>query len=292
MPYDLFVVLFNKLTPSIIELFSLLNKKCKYILLISLFSIEKNEKIKTKIIFLIKLFFNYYSDNIYQTGNSNIKSLSNYDTKDESLIILKSIYKNKFEIINNNNLESYIIPIIIDYFTITKNTNNPINFIFILGNIFNYFKIYYRKNTVETNNELNNIVNPIIKYLYNLSQYNPLFKLYTSEIIIKLPFELLSDLEYTEIILSSIIVILEEKKLDLFELCLSKIDYLLNFIIKNPTCQIIWLEKKSSEIINLLLNLLDKEKKISKYLIPVLRVMSRLFIFSNGYNPQPLSFKK
>ena len=292
MPYDLFAVLFNKLTPSIIELFPLLNKKCKYILLMSLFSIEKNEKIKTKIIFLIKLFFNYYSDNIYQTGNSNIKSLSNYDTKDESLIILKSIYKNKFEIINNNNFESYILPIIIDYFTITKNTNNPINFIFILGHIFNYFKIYYRKNTVENNSELNNIVYPIIKYLYNLSKYNPLFKLYTSEIIIKLPFELLSDLEYSEIVLSSIIVILEEKKLDLFELCLSKIDYLLNFIIKNPTCQIIWLEKKSSEVINLLLNLLDKEKKISKFLIPVLRVMSRLFIFSNGYNPQPLSYKK
>ena len=129
VPNDLLLELFKKLLPSIIELFYSLNKKCQYILLDNLFSIEKNEKIKLKKNILIKFFFDYYSDRIYEIGNNNKTSLS--DINIDSLIFLKNLYKYLFEEINNNNFESQIIPVVIDYIIISHKTNDPINYIFI-----------------------------------------------------------------------------------------------------------------------------------------------------------------
>ena len=148
IPFDLYVELFKNLVPTIIDLFPKLNKESKNILLMNLFSFEKKERIKAKKNILTKYFFDYYSDKIYEIGNN--------DNNIDSLLIIKSLYKYLFEEINNDFLESQIIPIFIDYFLISKKSNNPINYIYIIGHIISYFKIYNMRNINALSNQIYN----------------------------------------------------------------------------------------------------------------------------------------
>mgnify|MGYP002623562304 CR=1 FL=1 len=288
MPFDLYVELFKNLVPLIINLFSQLNKKNKNILLLNLFSFEKKERIKAKKNILTKYFFDYYSEKIYEIGNN--------DANVDSLLILKYLYKYLFEEINNDFLESQVIPIFIDYFLISKKSNNPINYIFIIGHIISYFKIYNMRNNNtlpnQINNEIGDIIHPIINYLFNFAKNQKIFRLYISEIIINMPSKLIYNLEYFEIIISTIIIILKEKRIDLLEVCITHLDNLLDLLIKYPNKQFNWIEKKTSELINLLISLLDKEKKSSKYLLFILRIISKLFIIGKGDTNSVLNFKK
>ena len=288
IPFDLYVELFKNLVPTIIDLFPKLNKESKNILLMNLFSFEKKEKIKAKKNILTKYFFEYYSDKIYEIGNN--------DNNIDSLLIIKSLYKYLFEEINNDFLESQIIPIFIDYFLISKKSNNPINYIYIIGHIISYFKIYNMRNinavSNQIYNEIKDLIHPMINYLFNFGKEQKIFRLYISEIIITMPSKLICNLEYFEIIISSIIIVLKEKRIDLLELCISHLDNLLDLLIKSPNKQINWIEKKSFELINLLINLLDKEKKSSKYLLFILRIASKLSIIGFSHNVSKISFKK
>ena len=288
IPFDLYVELFKNLVPTIIDLFPKLNKESKNILLMNLFSFEKKEKIKAKKNILTKYFFDYYSDKIYEIGNN--------DNNIDSLLIIKSLYKYLFEEINNDFLESQIIPIFIDYFLISKKSNNPINYIYIIGHIISYFKIYNMRNinalSNQIYNEIKDLIHPMINYLFNFGKEQKIFRLYISEIIITMPSKLICNLEYFEIIISSIIIVLKEKRIDLLELCISHLDNLLDLLIKSPNKQLNWIEKKSFELINLLINLLDKEKKSSKYLLFILRIASKLFIIGFSLNNSKISFKK
>ena len=280
IPFDLYVELFKNLVPTIIDLFPKLNKESKNILLMNLFSFEKKERIKAKKNILTKYFFDYYSDKIYEIGNN--------DNNIDSLLIIKSLYKYLFEEINNDFLESQIIPIFIDYFLISKKSNNLINYIYIIGHIISYFKIYNMRNinalSNQIYNEIKDLIHPMINYLFNFGKEQKIFRLYISEIIITMPSKLICNLEYFEIIISSIIIVLKEKRIDLLELCISHLDNLLDLLIKSPNKQLNWIEKKSFELINLLINLLDKEKKSSKYLLFILRIASKLFIIGFSLN--------
>jgi hypothetical protein len=226
IPFDLYVELFKNLVPSIIDLFSKLNKKNKNILLLNLFSFEKNEIIKAKKNILTKYFFDYYSEKIYEIGNN--------DTDVDSLLIIKSLYKYLFEEINNDFLESQIIPIFIDYCIISKKSNNPINYIYIIGHIISYFKIYNMRNnnilSNQINKEIKDLIHPMIHYLFDFAKKQKIFRVYISEIIITMSSKLICNLEYFEIIISSIIIVLKEKRIDLLEICISHLDNLLDLM--------------------------------------------------------------
>jgi len=288
IPFDIYVELFKNLVPSIIDLFSKLNKKNKNILLMKLFSLEKKERIKAKKNILAKYFFDYYSEKIYEIGNN--------DTNVDSLIIIKSLYKYLFEEINNEFLESQIIPMLIDYFIISKKSNNPINYIFIIGHIISYFKIYDMRINNELSNQINkeikDLIHPMINYLFNFAKKQKVIRLYISEIIITIPSKLICNLDYFEIIISSIMIVLKEKRIDLLEICLSHLDNLLDLLIKSPNKQLNWIERKSFELFNLLINLIDKEKKSSKYLLFFLRIISKLFIIGYSSFNSIIFFKK
>ena len=144
----------------------------------------------------------------------------------------------------------------------------------------------------QTKSEINNLTYLIIEYLYNLAKLNPMYKIYISEIIMSFPSKLLNNLEYSEIIISSIITLINEKRLDSLEIYLLNLDNLINLLVKESSSQLSWLEKKSSEIINVLINLLDKEKKSYKFFLLIFRILSKLFLFGTGYNNSHINFKK
>jgi len=225
----LFSVIFKRLMPFIFKLYKLgckicPNKNCISTRLIhNIFKNIRDSKIRET---LFKIYLEYFSLKIYETGNPielfNSESNSPFNTSitlSESInniTILKSIFFNLLDCVHD--IEYYknkIIPLIIDFLHLSKGSEYYGNYIYILRCLFKYLKTAITaaqnpsgndraeksqklKLSNDFNIEINYILYAIIKYLVNIKEKTPFLSDLISEIIMTMPvkFKFLSEIPH------------------------------------------------------------------------------------------------
>ena len=212
---QLFSVVFKSLMPYIFKLYKLgckicPNKNCISTKLIhNIFKNIKDQKTRET---LFKIYLEYFSLKIYETGNPTELFISEFNsplntsiTLSESInniTILKSIFFNLLDCANDSEyFKNKIIPMIIDFLYLSKNSEYYGNYIYILRCLFKYLKTAINvaqnssgnervekaqklKLSSDFNIEINYILYAIIKYLVNIKDKIPFLNDLISEIII------------------------------------------------------------------------------------------------------------
>ena len=278
---ELYVQVFTKLMPYILKLYKHGLKICPSKLCISaklvhnIFKNIRDESIKEKI---FEIYFEFFSLKLFETGNpleifNNENSTlynSNLILSDSinNITILKSIFFNLFECINNfEYFKNSIIPLIIDIVYLSKNSEYYGNYIYILRCFFKYLKTAInainslpqeqrqkKKNISDYFNiEINYILYAIIKYLVNLKEKAPFFNEMISEIIMILPIKQKFLLEIPHLIFPSLVDNLDNGN-DNIQLNLINLESLMNVYIKNSESVVPFIQQNLSKITDLLSN--------------------------------------
>ena len=274
----LFSVIFKRLMPYIFKLYKLgckicPNKNCISTRLIH--NIFKNIRVTKTRETLFKIYLEYFSLKIYETGNPielfNSESNSPFNTSitlSESInniTILKSIFFNLLDCAHD--IEYYknkIIPLIIDFLHLSKCSEYYGNYIYILRCLFKYLKTAITaaqnpsgneraeksqklKLSNDFNIEINYILYAIIKYLVNIKEKTPFLSELISEIIMTMPvkFRFLSEIPH--LIFPSLVDSLCNGSENI-QLNLLNLENWMNIYVKHPENVVPFIQQNLSKI--------------------------------------------
>ena len=274
----LFSVLFKTLMPYIFKLYKLgckicPNKNCISTKLIhNIFKNIKDQKTRET---LFKIYLEYFSLKIYETGNPTElfisepnSSLNTSITLSESInniTILKSIFFNLLDCANDlEYFKNKIIPMIIDFLYLSKNSEYYGNYIYILRCLFKYLKTAINvaqnssgnervekaqklKLSNDFNIEINYILYAILKYLVNIKDKIPFLNDLISEIIMTMPvkFKFLSEIPH--LIFPSLVDSLCNGS-DNIQLNLMNLENWMNIYVKQPENVVPFIQQNLSKI--------------------------------------------
>ena len=275
---QLFSVVFKSLMPYIFKLYKLgckicPNKNCISTKLIhNIFKNIKDQKTRET---LFKIYLEYFSLKIYETGNPTELFISEPNsplntsiTLSESInniTILKSIFFNLLDCANDlEYFKNKIIPMIIDFLYLSKNSEYYGNYIYILRCLFKYLKtaINVAQNSTgnervekaqklklsnDFNIEINYILYAIIKYLVNIKDKIPFLNDLISEIIMTMPvkFKFLSEIPH--LIFPSLVDSLSNGS-DNIQLNLLNLENWMNIYVRHPENVVPFIQQNLSKI--------------------------------------------
>ena len=284
---DLLIAVFKRLMPYILKLYKLGNKISQIKNLISnklIHNIFKVIKDTSKREILFRIYLEYFSMKIYETGNpqeifnsdfTNIlyNSPTVLNESINIISILKSIFFNLLDCVTNfDYFKNIIIPLIIDFLYLSKNSEYYGNYIYILRCFFKYLKsaINQAQNPQTTldenekkekedkirlsnafNIEINYILYAIIKYLLNIKEKTPFLSDFISEIIMIMPIKFKFLKELPDLIFPSLVDSLNNGT-ENFQLCLGNLESWMNIYVKHPESVVPFLEKNLSKITDFL----------------------------------------
>ena len=285
---DLLIAVFKRLMPYILKLYKLGNKISQIKNLISnklIHNIFKVIKDANKREILFKIYLEFFSMKIYETGNPpeifnsdfNNNLLYNSPTVlNESIniiSILKSIFFNLLDCVTNiDYFKNVIIPLIIDFLYLSKNSEYYGNYIYILRCLFKYLKSAINQAQIPPtssdenekkekeekiklsnffNIEINYILYAIIKYLLNIKERTPFLSDFISEIIMIMPIKFKFLKELPDLIFPSLVDSLNNGT-ENFQLCLGNLENWMNIYVKHPESVVPFLEKNLSKITDFL----------------------------------------
>ena len=285
---DLLIAVFRRLMPYILKLYKFGNKispiknSISNKLIHNIFKMIKVPKTR-EIIF--EIYLDFFSMKIYETGNPT--ELFNSDSYNftnipqsvltesiNNISILKSIFFNLLECVENfEYFKNKIIPLILDFIHLSKNSEYYGNYIYILRCFFKYLKSAINQAQIPSNNnpaennekrqrlrlsaefniEINYILYAIIKYLLNIKEKTQFLSDFISEIIMIMPvkFKFLSEIPH--LIFPSLVDSLNNGT-ENTQLCLGNLENWMNIYVKHPESVVPFLEKNLSKITDFLSN--------------------------------------
>ena len=305
--YDLLIAVFKRLMPNILKLYkfgnkiSLVKNSISNKLIHNIFKIIKDTKTRE---ILFEIYLDFFSKKIYETGNpveSFTSEPNNFlyisptvlNESINNISILKSIFFNLLDCVTNfEYFKNKIIPLIIDFLYLSKNSEYYGNYIYILRCFFKYLKSAINqaqsnqgqgdnnekraklKISADFNIEINYILYAIIKYLLNIKEKTPFLSEFISEIIMIMPikFKFLSEIPH--LIFPSLVDSLSSAT-DNIQICLGNLENWMNIYVKHPESVVPFLEKNLSKITDFLSNNLLKPLYLNVCLVS-LKWLSKL----------------
>ena len=286
---NLFNDVFKRLMPYIFKLFKLgckicPNKNCILTKLIhNIFKTinkEGNKEAVKGALFII--YFEYFSSKIYETGNPMEKfhvnpnnNLNQNNILSESInqiTILKSIFFNLLDCVEDcDYFRNKVIPLIIDFLYLSKNSDYYGNYIYILRCFFKYLKTAInvlqnpnvplnnternRKTAIHNtfNIEINYILYAIIKYLINIKEQTPFLSSIISETISIMPIKLKYLIDMPNLILPTLAESLSNSS-DNIPLNIMNLENWMNYYPKRPEAVVPYIQQNISKITDSLYN--------------------------------------
>ena len=283
--HDLLIAVFKRLMPYILKLYKLGNKislvknSISNKLIHNIFKMIKDSKTRE---ILFEIYLDFFSKKIYETGNpseSFVSEPNNFLNISPTVLtesinnisILKSIFFNLLDCVTNfDYFKNKIIPLLIDFLYLSKNSEYYGNYIYILRCFFKYLKSAINQaqsNQVgnaekkkeqlrisnEFNIEINYILYAIIKYLLNIKEKTPFLSDFISEIIMIMPIKFKYLAEIPHLIFPSLVDSLNNGSENV-QLCLGNLENWMNLYVKHPESVVPFLEKNLSKITDFLSN--------------------------------------
>ena len=307
---NLFAAVFKRLIPLIYKLYKfgckICTKNCIWLKLIhGIFKTVKDSNLRET---LFSIYFEYFASKIYEAGNpieifnKNLYDstiINNSQVLSESInniTILKSIFLNLLDCVKDFNFyKNNVIPLIIDSFYLSKNSEYYGNYIYIIRCFFKYLKSTIsasqnigEKATQEENTEkylkvqiysvFNKEIYPLlyafIKYLIKVKEKAYFLSDTISEIIMVLPIKFTYLKEFPHLIFPCLVDSLNNST-ESNQLSISNLENWMSYYIKNPEIVVPYIQKNIYKIIDLLSSNLNRSLNLS-YSLSSLKWISKL----------------
>ena len=279
---NLFDIVFKKLMPYIFMLFKLGNNICpnkNCVMQQLIHTIFKNISNKRAKEILFINYFEYFCSKVYEIGNPverfsiNQKKYINQNLTLNDIVnkitLLKSIFYNLLDCLNDlDYYKNIIIPLVIDFLYLSKDSEYFGNYIYTLRCLFKYLKS--SMNIIKTNNqrtevgqklkiiddfniEINYILYAILKYLINLKEKEQFLNDIILEIILSIQIKLKYFIDIPNLIFPSLVESLNNTS-DNISLNLNYLDIWINSYDKKTETVLPFIQQNLSKITNLLSN--------------------------------------